>query len=151
MKIWAIDISWLKKSWLIEILKWKIYDPIIYLKVENVDSFQRHVCLFLYIGFEPHPHDCFTEHHTHSKGNDNNNNGWLVDIFIIGNYSSQNIVNIINTKALFTKAYVILADFCFYLDRQTVSCSSGYFLQSFRLKRNSPANNRMRYDIRCCC
>jgi hypothetical protein len=37
----------------------------------------------------------------------------------------------------------------FYLDRQTASCNSGYFLQSFRLKRNS-ANNRMRYDIRCC-
>lgn len=38
----------------------------------------------------------------------------------------------------------------FYLDRQTVACSNGNFLQSFRLKRNSPANNRIRYDITCC-
>ena len=37
----------------------------------------------------------------------------------------------------------------YYLDRQTVSCNSGYFLQSFRLKRK-PGQNRMKYDIRCC-
>ncbi|CAC5354867.1 unnamed protein product [Mytilus coruscus] len=35
----------------------------------------------------------------------------------------------------------------FYLDRQTVACSGGQFLQSFQLKRN---NGRLRYDITCC-
>jgi len=37
----------------------------------------------------------------------------------------------------------------YYLDRQTVSCNRGYFLQSFRLKRN-PGRTHMKYDIRCC-
>ena len=36
-----------------------------------------------------------------------------------------------------------------YLDRQTVKCSQGYFLQSFRLNRNA-YHNRLRYSIRCC-
>ncbi|XP_063398874.1 uncharacterized protein LOC134683494 [Mytilus trossulus] len=35
----------------------------------------------------------------------------------------------------------------FYLDRQTVACSGGQYLQAFQLKRN---NGRLRYDIRCC-
>jgi len=36
-----------------------------------------------------------------------------------------------------------------YLDRQTVRCGSGYFLQSFRLNRNVD-HDRVRYLIRCC-
>lgn len=35
----------------------------------------------------------------------------------------------------------------FYLDRHTVACSCGQYLQSFKLKRN---NGRLRYDITCC-
>ena len=37
----------------------------------------------------------------------------------------------------------------YYLDRQTVSCNSGYFLQSFRLRRNR-GGTHMKYDIKCC-
>ena len=36
-----------------------------------------------------------------------------------------------------------------YLDRQTVRCGSGYFLQSFRLNRNVD-HDRVRYLIKCC-
>lgn len=37
----------------------------------------------------------------------------------------------------------------FYLDRQTVSCSSGYALSYFRLVRNS-GGSHWRYHYRCC-
>ncbi|CAG2196875.1 unnamed protein product [Mytilus edulis] len=36
----------------------------------------------------------------------------------------------------------------YYLDRQTVACSEGQFLQSFKLQRTN--NRRIRYNITCC-
>jgi len=32
---------------LIDILKWNIYAPIIYLRADKVDQFQWHVCIYL--------------------------------------------------------------------------------------------------------
>ena len=47
------------KSPPIDILKWTIYDPVIYLTAGKVDPFPRHVCIYinLYIGSEPSSRD----------------------------------------------------------------------------------------------
>ena len=61
-------------------------------------------------------------------------------------FNSQSSLHCYNDATLFTNdggGHMI------YLDRQLVRCSSGYFLQSFRLNRNVD-HDRLRYIIRCC-
>jgi hypothetical protein len=61
-------------------------------------------------------------------------------------FNSQSFLHCYNDATLFT---IDGGGHMVYLDRQLVRCSSGYFLQSFRLNRNVD-HNRVRYIIRCC-
>eukprot|EP00795_Rhopilema_esculentum_P001077 gene1077-biopygen9831 len=95
-------------------------------------------------------------------GADCGNSGFINDIRVERNSAHNKVrynyycCNLPSPWASRSTCYTSYTDFTddgggrvYYLDRQTVSCNSGYALSYIRLQRNS-SDNKVRYQYRCC-